>query len=135
METTTYHEIKLEKENMLNQLVVDCKMFFAFSDKQFEENKTELKEGEKYVSLGTGVYLPNIYVNEWIAETKRIKAWEKVQIRNSKQEEEHILFELKNRECFYTGDVNDAFEILKEFYTLDEVQTVFRKHQKTYNAD
>jgi len=39
-----YQNIKKEKEAKTSLLIKKCKMFFAFSNKQFEENKTDLKE-------------------------------------------------------------------------------------------
>lgn len=53
-------ELKKEKEQNVNQLN-NCKVFFAFSNDQFKENKTELNDGEKYVSIGMGGYCPESY--------------------------------------------------------------------------
>jgi hypothetical protein len=126
----TYHEIKEEASNKLSVLLKDCKVFFAFSEEQFSENKTELKEGEKYVSIGAGGYMPKSYVKDFIQGQKDIEAWRKSEVKKGKQQEAQILYELNNYECFYTGDIEDAFEVLKDTYSIEQVKKVFYKHLK-----
>lgn len=53
-----FQTLKEEKQKRINQAVAESKMFFAFSDEQFEENKTPLKEGEKYARIGAGGFMP-----------------------------------------------------------------------------
>ena len=48
----TLIEIKKEYEEKRTEFFKDCGLFWAFSNKQFFENKTPLQEGEKYVSIG-----------------------------------------------------------------------------------
>jgi len=38
------------------------------------------------------------------------------------------MYELNNHECFYVGDIEDAYAVLSDFYTKDEVQAVFSKN-------
>ena len=54
----TYQEIKNKKETDTNNLFKDLGVFWAFSKQQFEENKTPLQEGEKYVDIGAGGFIP-----------------------------------------------------------------------------
>jgi hypothetical protein len=126
-----FQTIKKDKADKIDALIKETKMFFAFSNEQFATNKTELQEGEKYVSLGAGAYMPKSNVQKWIDGQKEIDNWAKNQVKESKQEEAQILYELRNYECFYTGDIEDAFDALKDSYTLEQIQAVFRKYRET----
>ena len=127
-----YLEIRTEKENRINTLISTCKMFFAFSKEQFNENKTELQPEEKYVSLGAGGYMPKSQVENWIYGMGEINIWEKAAIKAAKQQTEQILYELSNHECFYTGDITDSLPALSN-YTRQQVQKVYNENRKQYN--
>lgn len=132
MKNLKIETLKAEKEAKYSQLINDCKMFFAFSNDQFNENKTELKEGEKYVSIGGGGYMPKSFVNNWIEGNKNITKWYNSEVKKSKNEESEILYQLKNYECFYTYDIEDAYNVLKDRYTLEEVWKVFHDNKEKY---
>lgn len=123
-------ELKNESQKRVNNLLDECKVFFAFSNQQFTENKTELKEGEKYVPIGAGGYMPKSYVDTYLQGMKDIKAWEKKERKEQKEseKEKHILSELNNYECFYIGDIEDALPTLTQFYKRDYIQAVFNKY-------
>lgn len=120
-------ELKKEKQDRYSALIKEVGMFFAFSNEQFDENKTPLKEGEKYVSLGAGGYMPKGNVPAWIQGGKDIEKWYKTQVKASKNEEQEILYELRNHECFYTGDYSSAYYALPN-YTEEQIQQVYWKH-------
>jgi hypothetical protein len=125
-----YSEIRKEEQAKVNQLITDCKVFFAFSNQQFQENKTELKEGEKYVSIGAGGYMPKSYLETFSAGMKDIKNWAKTEIKKAKQgKEEHILHELNNYECFYTNNIEDVIELLP--YPKNDIWKVFHKYRES----
>ena len=76
----TPQEAKQIKEKMMSSLLESCGVFFAFSNKQFDENKTPLKEGEKYVSIDNGGYMPKsnlIAFKIGLAEIGKIKGTKK----------------------------------------------------------
>jgi len=127
MKTVT--ELKQEKQDRYNNLIHEVGMFFAFSNEQFEKNKTPLKEGEKYVSLGAGGYMPKGNVTQWLSGCKEIEKWYKTQVKASKNEEQEILYELRNHECFYTGDWTEAVTALPN-YTEEQIRVVYCKHCK-----
>lgn len=60
---------------------------------------------------------------------KQIKKTFKESIKESKAKEQHILYELNNHECYYTGNIDPACEVLED-YTREEVEAVY----KTYKA-
>ena len=80
------NEIKSEKETKVSELIKNCLMFFAFSNEQFEQNKTPLQEGEKYVHLFAGAYMPKGQVDNYLNGMEAINKWyKKSQNRSSKQ--------------------------------------------------
>ncbi len=121
-------EIKLTKENQINDLIKSCLMFFAFSNEQFQENKTPLAEGEKYVSLGAGAYMPKSKLIVYQTGIKEIEKNYRKEIKESKQQDADILYELKNHETIYTGDIDEFLEIFGDRYTREEVKKVFNEN-------
>jgi len=125
----TLSEIKQQKEKTMNELFKTCGVFFAFSNEQFNENKTPLQEGEKYVSIGAGGYCPKskakILMDGFDAMNKAYKD----AIKANKQRDANILYELQNHEAFYTGSIEDTLAALGSDYTRDEVNAVYRKHR------
>jgi hypothetical protein len=125
-----YQNIKKEKEKMTTELFKECGVFFAFSDKQFEENKTPLKEGEKYVSIGGGGYLPKGKVDAFMKGMKAINSYGKQKVKKGNLQESEILYELQNHECFYTGDISDVVDLFEGTYTVKQIRDVYNKHRE-----
>lgn len=113
----TIPEIKKEQEAKLSELFKTCGVFFAFSNEQFESNKTPLEEGEKYVTIGGGGYLPKGKVTEFKDGMSALDKWYKAEIKSNKARKAHILYELNNHEAFYTHDIEDTLECLGEGYS------------------
>ncbi len=122
----TLQAIKKENEGKISELFTLCGVFFAFSDEQFTKNKTPLKEGEKYVSLGAGGYMPKGNVDTYINGMKEIKKWYKAEIKANKMRKENIMYELNNHEAFYTGELGPVMNALGSDYTEEEVKDVYR---------
>jgi hypothetical protein len=123
----TIHEIKKEKQRKYDQLLTDCKVFFAFSDEQFHKNKTPLAEGDKYVAIGAGGYMPKSMRQALTDGMKAIEKEYKAVIKGNKRKE-NILYELRNHEAFYTNDIEDTLEALGSDYSHDEVMAVFNEN-------
>ena len=129
----TYTEIKEKKSKDYNELFTNCGVFWAFSNEQFIEGAKKIKptmaEGEKFVDIGAGGYLPKHNVQKLMDGTKQIDKTFKEQIAEFKMREKHILYELNNHECFYTGDITEAVEAMDEDYTREEVNKVMKKYK------
>lgn len=121
-------EIKKLKEEKVSAAIADCGMFFAFSNEQFDKNKTPLNEGEKYTSIGGGAYMPSKNVSKWNDEMEDLEKWFQNEIKENKLQDEIILYELYNHEAFYTGDISDTVDALGGVYTEEEVMAVYRKN-------
>lgn len=125
-------EIKKQKEDKVSQLLTDCGMFFAFSTEQFHANKTPLQEGEKYVSIGAGGYLPKGKVDAFCDGMKEINKWYKKEVADNKDlRRKEIVYELGNHEAWYTGDIQDTLRGLGPGYTAKEVWKVFHEEKET----
>ena len=125
-----YQDIKKEKQKMTTELFEKCGVFFAFSDKQFEENKTPLKEGEKYVSIGGGGYMPKGSIKAFEEGMKAINNYGKQKVKKGNLEETEILYELQNHECFYTGDISDVVDLFEGTYTEKQIRDVYNKYRE-----
>lgn len=122
-------DLKIEKQNKVDALITASLMFFAFSNEQFDENKTPLQDGDKYVSIGMGGYLPKSKVNDWIKGLEDISKWFKAETKTQKLRKQNIAHELANHEAFYTCDISDTLDALGSDYTEEEVMEVYIKER------
>ena len=132
--TFNLQELKKQKEDNTTELIKSVGMFFAFSTEQFHENKTPLQEGEKYVSIGAGAYMPKSQVKNWINGIKEIKKQYKAAVKGNKLRKQEIAYQLNNYECYYTGDISDALEALGSDYTQAEVMAVYKENHAKWCA-
>lgn len=128
---TNFNQLVSEKQVKYNNLMDEFKVFWAFNNEQFNEGiaKCELLEGEKVVSIGAGGYIPKKNVQSFIDGQKSIEKWFKNATKTMK--EEHILYELNNHECFYTGSIESAANVLP--YSKKMVLDVYGKHAANFN--
>ena len=127
----TIQDIKKEQENKHTVLFNACGLFWAFSNEQFAANKTPLKEGEKYVHIGAGGYLPKGNLDTFLDGMAEIKKWYKAQVNTNKATRRaQIAYELANYESYYTGDITDALQGLGKDYSAKEVWKVYHEENK-----
>jgi hypothetical protein len=97
-------DLKKMHEDANTVLFNECGLFWAFSNEQFAQNKTPLQEGDKYVSIGAGGYVPKSNVDKFLEGMKQNRlAYQKAVKQNNLRLKE-IAYEFGNHECFYTGD-------------------------------
>jgi hypothetical protein len=126
----TLHEIKAEAEERRNRLLKECGVFFAFSNEQFQENKTPLQEGEKYVSMCMGGYIPRNMVPKFNEGWKAIDKWYKNAVKENKLRRQNIIYELGNHEAWYTFDIESTLDALGPDYTREEVSKIFNEERE-----
>ena len=121
----TYSQFKSEVENKMSEVFNECGVFWAFSDAQFEKNKTPIGEGEKYSSIGMGGYLPSRNVpmlNEKMAEFEN---WEQSLFAEQVNLNDAIAYELQNHEYGITYRVDDTVRALSDYgITAEQCQKV-----------
>ena len=119
-------------ENQQSELFKSKKVFFAFSNEQFKKGLLEHKIAKdiKMASMGAGMYCPKSNAKD-VAESLHTIYKESI-IEDMKQgEEKVILRELRNHECFYTGDITDCVEKLSDYpINKEEIKNVYFKNYK-----
>lgn len=121
-----------KREKDVNTLIKSIGMFFAFSNEQFEQNKTPLKEGEKYIDIGMGGYIPKGNLDQYITGMNAIDDEFKNAMKDKKARRDHIAYELNNHEAYYTRSIESTMESLGEDFTREEVLTVFDGRKTIY---
>ena len=101
-------------------------MFCAFSNEQFEQNRKTirpLREGEKYVAFGTGVYGTRDGIEKYLAFSRSISK----RITEECDPQEVYCYEYNNYEsCIaYDGDV-DAIRLVADYWGWDTAKRIKR---------
>jgi len=118
-------------EEKINVLFVKYNGFFAFSESQIEEAK---KQDIKYIYRGGGLYHEAGRHKEFDEEYKFIIKQAIEQDLRENGKEAIIKRELKNYESFYTCDISDTIEALKDYgISKEEIQAVFRVELSKYD--
>lgn len=119
---------KQAQSNLFDELGV----FFAFSNKQFEAAK---KKGVEYVSLGMGMIAPKNNAKQLVERLDQIHKDGIKQDIADNGKEAIIRRELFNHECFYTHDITDCVEKLKDYgYSHDDIFQVYSYICQTENV-
>ena len=124
-------EIKQQQEQANSLLFKECGLFFAFSNSQFEENKTPLEEGEKYVPIFGGGYVPKNSLNKLLKGLEANKQAYSAAVKANNLRLKEIAYEFANHECFYTGDwsvVADMFPEVDKAVILKLYKKELKKH-------
>lgn len=95
-------------------------VFWAFSDQQFAEGKTLLEEGDKYVSIGGGGYMPKSKVDNMLIALKEIDKKHRQNIKRIKGSVEEIISSVNN----YEGNINDTIREFDGIYTPEYIMRV-----------
>lgn len=123
-----YREIRILENSEYNKILKECSVFWAFDKKQFEENKTLLEGDDKYVSIGCGGFMPRSKTEELRERLDELDIKIENLIKKNKQEENHILYELVNHECFYIRSITEAEMVLP--YSHEQILNVYQKNYK-----
>lgn len=130
----TVQQLKKEEQDRQTVLFDNCGLFWAFSNQQFAANKTPLQEGEKYVSIGGGGYLPKSKFPDFENGMKEISKWFKSETKQNKaMRVDLIKYELSNYEAYYTGEITDTLNALGKGFTAKEVWAVYNKEYPLQN--
>jgi hypothetical protein len=99
-------------------------VFFAFSEKQFNEGK---KEGIKYASFSGGLIIDRTKVKSFLSEHAEIVKNGIAQDIEENGKEGVIIRELANHEASYTGNTESTEEMLTDYpITQKEILEVFK---------
>jgi len=121
----TYQELNKEVQNKLSEIIEDCGVFFAFSEKQFEEG-AKGKPKSDFTNIGMGGIVPKKNAAKYEKQSDKLTQWYTDEVKKLNPVDV-IRYELNNHEAYYTGDIEDTFDVVKGFgYTREQVRKVFR---------
>ena len=95
-------------------------VFWAFSNEQFAESKTQLEEGDKYVSIGAGGYMPKSKFDDMLKALKVIDKNYRQNIKRVKGSVEEIISSVND----YEGNIEDAIREFEGIYTAEYIMKV-----------
>lgn len=129
---TELKEVKFQAK--MSEVLERNKVFFAFSELQLVEGLATINEKrENVTSLGSGAILPKENVTKYLDEMLEISGWFNNEVKKLNVNEV-IRYELNNYECYYTGDIEDAMGVLKNYgLTREQVSTVFHNKKAVIN--
>lgn len=113
----TFRDAYKEYEDKTNKALKDTGIFYAFSEEQFNSNKTYKNASDtEYLSIFGGAYihkkdkdkLDNYF--EVVSPQLKNELISKIDIKDL------IEYELSNYECYYTGNYTEILDIIKQFY-------------------
>ena len=105
--------------------------FFAFSDKQFDEQKDPSRQRTDYTNAGMGMICPKDTIKTLLTELDTIYKNSIEQDIAENGLEAIIRRELDNHEASYTGSTEDTERALADYpVTADDIKKVF--HNKNY---
>jgi len=127
MTRETYSQLKSRHEKEYNEFSKDC-VFFAFSNKQFEEGMEKLglkpDETDKIYSIGHGGFILRTKSKEQNEMFLRFIKEHQQAIDNDTDGSGYIKemfeYEMGNHEFGYTGDITDTLEALS--LTMEEIR-------------
>lgn len=123
-----FHQLNEEFQEKQSALFKEYGVFFAFSQKQFDEQK---QEGVKYVSTDFGMILPKDKCDAFMEAHQKLVEENQVRYKAEVDMDEYILYELHNHESFYTGRTDDALRAIWTNYpecTQEDVSRVYRNY-------
>lgn len=129
----TYSQLKNElMQGKLTEIFNDLGVFFAFSEEQMEKGLKKINAKRKdCISISGGGFMPRKNAKEYIKRSSELMGW---LVREVKKLDsvKVIKYELANYECYYTGDLTDAVEALKDYsFTVEQISRVYKlKHNK-----
>ena len=133
--TTSYPELKnVIFQKKISKILEKQKVFFAFSGLQLVAGLKKINEKkENLTSIGGGGFLPKENLDTYLEEMLKVSGWFNNEVKKLNANSV-IRYELNNYECYYSGDITDAFKVLEEFgFTKEDVLKVF--HNKNYILD
>ncbi|MDD2462432.1 MAG: hypothetical protein PHI97_00380 [Desulfobulbus sp.] len=101
-------------------------IFFAFSNKQYEENA---KDGIKYINYGFGLFCPKSNIENFLADFgAAVEQFRKDDIAENGKKKV-IWRELSNHECQISMDISNAVKALKGYgITKEEVEQEWKEY-------
>lgn len=140
MKVKTFNELKKEYDKKYNEELHKTGIFWAFSDQQFNENKTHKNAPDnEYLSVFGGAYIHKSNKEKLDNFFKIIAPNLEKEFINKINIDDLIDYELANHEAYYTGEYYDILYIIKNYYNnysddelLEKIKKVYYKNYDKY---
>lgn len=127
----TYNELKDDYKNKVDALINNHKGFFAFNNEQLNEGmkKHGINSRDELTSLSMGMLIPKTEAVAFMKNMeKATKDFNKSVKEADSEKENAILYELKNHECFYTGEIEEVVSLFDGTFSHEDIRKVYLKH-------
>lgn len=125
-----FNKAKKEYDEKYNKEFNKTGVFWAFSNEQFEENKTHKNAPDnEYLSIGLGGYIHKSNKEKLDNFYKVIAPKLKKEFTNNININDLIDYELANHECYYTYDYSNVIGLVQYYFDMDsnEVFEIVKK--------
>ena len=137
-----FYEEKQKYDKKFNEELEKTGIFWAFSIKQFEKNKTHKDaSNDEYLALGAGGYIHKSDIDKFNYFLEVVEPKLKKEFVSNIDINDLIKYELNNHECYYTGDYYCIVPIIADYlgnYNYEEVSNIVKKvyfeEVKKYNG-
>ena len=141
MEKLKFNELKKEYDEKYNKGLKETGIFWAFSNQQFDENKTHKDAPDnEYIRIFAGGYIHESNKEKLDNFFKVIAPQLKKDFTDKIDIDDLIDYELINHECYYTGDYEDILSIIKQYYKnisdeelLEKIRKIYLKNYNKYD--
>lgn len=137
----TFSELLNEYENKKNLELTKTGIFYAFSNAQWEENKTHKDAPDsEYISAGYGGYIHKSNKEKYTNFFNKILPQLKKEFTSKININDLINYELINHECWYTGDWFEIVPLIASYYPelaeneiAEKVHAVYKAHPERFD--
>ncbi len=133
-----FSKIKEEYDKTYNEELNKTGIFWAFSNDQFNENKTHKDAPDnEYHSIGYGGYIHKSNIDKYKHFIKDVAPKLKADFVSKINIDDLIKYELINHECYYTGDYSEVEDIVSSYYDMskDEIHNKVKNVYMNKNID
>lgn len=131
----TFNELKEELNERKNEELNKTGIFYAFSNAQFEENKTHKNaQDNEFINVGFGAFIHKSNKQKLDNYINNIKPQLEKEFTNKINIDDLIKYELINHECYYTGEWDEIIPIIASYYPTLKENEIIEKIQKVYKS-
>lgn len=126
-------EIKEEFDNRKNEELSKTGIFYAFSNEQFDENKTHKDAPDnEYMRIFGGAFIHKSNKEKLDDYFKNILPQLEKDFTNKIKIDDLIEYELGNHECYYTGEWFEIVPLIASYYPTISREEISEKIKNVY---
>lgn len=125
-------QIKKEHQEQHAAMLKSLGIFFAFDEEQFQEQK---QDGVEYCGTDYGMIIPKHKMEEYKTKSREISDKYNKEIVQLFGLDKFIADTLENQEAYYSGDLDEALEIVQATFpgcTYEDVEKVYNTNVSKY---